>query len=190
MGPGVAQEFAATQDGPTIWEDHFVAEIIDPVTGKVVTDGAEGELVFTSLTKQAMPVVRYRTRDLTRLLPGSTTTMRRMAKISGRADDMLIIRGVNVFPSQIEEQICRCEGLSPHFELEISRPQRLDQLLVVVEARAGMAEDARHAAGTKLALRLKEIVGVTAVVRVVPLGTLPRSAGKSNHVRELRPPSA
>jgi phenylacetate-CoA ligase len=190
MGPGVAQEFAATQDGPTIWEDHFIAEIVDPVTGKVVTDGAQGELVFTSLTKQAMPVVRYRTRDLTRLLPGSTTAMRRMAKISGRADDMLIIRGVNVFPTQIEEQICRCEGLSPHYELEVSRPNRLDELLVVVEARAGMAEDAGHAAANQLALRLKESVGVTAVVRVVPLGTLPRSAGKSNHVRELRPPGA
>jgi phenylacetate-CoA ligase len=190
MGPGVAQEFVATQDGPTIWEDHFLAEIIDPGTGHVVTDGTEGELVFTSLTKEAMPVIRYRTRDLTRLLPGSATAMRRMAKICGRADDMLIIRGVNVFPTQIEEQICRCEDLAPYFELEISRPNRLDELLVVVEARAESTEDARRAAGAKLALKLKEIVGISAGVRVVPAGTLPRSAGKSNHVRELRPRSA
>ena len=123
MGPGVAQEFAATKDGPTIWEDHFLPEIVDPGTGERLADGEEGELVFTSLTKEAMPVIRYRTRDLTRLLPGSVTAMRRMAKISGRTDDMLIIRGVNVFPSQIEELILRCEGLAPHYEIEITRPR-------------------------------------------------------------------
>src|ERR1700730_7564026 len=132
MGPGVAQEFAGTQEGPTIWEDHFIAEIIDPSSGRVIADGEQGELVFTSLTKQAMPVIRYRTRDLTRLLPGSLTAMRRMAKITGRTDDMLIICCVNVFPSQIEELILDCRGLAPHYELEISRPDRMDELMVRV----------------------------------------------------------
>src|SRR6204780_2868925 len=140
MGPGVAQEFAHTKDGPTIWEDHFIAEIVDPASGKVAADGAQGELVFTSLTKEAMPVIRYRTRDLTRLLPGSATAMRRMAKISGRSDDMLIIRGVNVFPSQIEEMILRCAGLAPHYEIEITRPNRLDEIRIVVEARAELGD--------------------------------------------------
>src|SRR3984885_16178629 len=143
MGPGVAQEFVATKDGPTIWEDHFLPEIVDPSSGRRMPDGEEGELVFTSLTKEAMPVIRYRTRDLTRLLPGSVTAMRRMAKISGRSDDMLIIRGVNVFPSQIEEMILRCSGLAPHYEIEITRPNRLDEIRIVVEARAGLAASAK-----------------------------------------------
>jgi hypothetical protein len=133
MGPGVAQEFAGTKQGPTIWEDHFIAEIVDP-DGRPVADGEPGELVFTSLTKEAMPIIRYRTRDLTRLLPGTVTKMRRMARISGRTDDMLIIRGVNVFPSQIEELILRCEGLAPHFAIEVTRPNRLDEISIVVEA--------------------------------------------------------
>jgi len=123
MGPGVAQEFGGTKEGPTIWEDHFIAEIVDPAGGRVAEDGELGELVFTSLTKEAMPVIRYRTRDLTRLLPGSMTAMRRMAKISGRTDDMLVVRGVNVFPSQIEEMILRCKGLAPHYEIEVTRPK-------------------------------------------------------------------
>ena len=128
MGPGVAQEFARTKEGPTIWEDHFIAEIVDPASGRVAGEGELGELVFTSLTKEAMPVIRYRTRDLTRLLPGSATCMRRMARISGRTDDMLIIRGVNVFPSQIEELILHCRGLAPHYEIEVTRPHRLDEI--------------------------------------------------------------
>jgi phenylacetate-CoA ligase len=186
MGPGVAMEFAATKDGPTIWEDHFIAEIIDPHTGEVLADGAEGELVFTSLTKEAMPIVRYRTRDLTRLLPGSATVMRRMAKISARTDDMMIIRGVNVFPTQIEEQIFRCEGLAPHYEIEITRPGRLDEVLIVVEARSDLPEESHAAAGARLAAQLKDHVGISTTVRVVRSGSVPRSAGKASHVRDRR----
>src|SRR3954447_7228551 len=138
MGPGVAQEYAATKDGPTIWEDHFYPEIINPETGEVLRDGEEGELVFTSLTKEAMPIVRYRTRDLTRLLPGTHGPMRRMARITGRSDDMFIVRGVNMFPSQIEELILRCPGLAPHYRIEITRPHRLDEVAVHVESKAGV----------------------------------------------------
>src|SRR5271154_6879519 len=153
MGPGVAQEFAGTKEGPTIWEDHFLPEIVNPETGEVVPEGEPGELVFTSLTKEAMPVIRYRTRDLTRLLPGTTTSMRRMAKISGRSDDMLIIRGVNVFPSQIEELILGCKGLAPHYEIEITRPNRLDEISIVVEARPELGDNASRAEALHLATR-------------------------------------
>jgi phenylacetate-CoA ligase len=186
MGPGVAQEFAATKDGPTIWEDHFLPEIVDPGSGLRVADGEEGELVFTSLSKQAMPVIRYRTRDLSRLLPGSLTAMRRMAKISGRTDDMLIIRGVNVFPSQIEEMILRCPGLAPHYEIEITRPNRLDEIRILVEARAGLAESAKAAEAAALAGRLKDHVGISAQVHVAAGGSLARSAGKAVRVRDRR----
>jgi phenylacetate-CoA ligase len=186
MGPGVAQEYGSTKDGPTIWEDHFYPEVVDPETGEVLPDGSEGELVFTSLTKEAMPVVRYRTRDLTRLLQGSVGPMRRMAKITGRCDDMLIIRGVNVFPSQIEEQILKCPELSPHYLLEVGRPGRLDELTVHVELRAGEA-DSRS--GDVLCRHIKENIGVTAQVRICPPGTLDRSAGKAVRVRELRSPN-
>jgi len=186
MGPGVAQEFAATKDGPTIWEDHFIAEIVDPASGRVVAEGEPGELVFTSLSKEAMPVIRYRTRDLTRLLPGSVTSMRRMAKISGRSDDMLIIRGVNVFPSQIEEQILRCAGLAPHYEIEITKPNRLDEISVIVEARAELRPQAHRAEATLLASKLKDIIGISADVRVAACGSLPRSAGKASRVRDRR----
>jgi phenylacetate-CoA ligase len=186
MGPGVAQEFALTQDGPTIWEDHFIAEIVDPKTGSLVADGEAGELVFTSLTKQAMPVIRYRTRDLTRLLPGTVTVMRRMAKISGRSDDMLIVRGVNIFPSQIEELILDCNGLAPHFEIEITRPNRLDELRILVEARQDLAAPARSAAAANLGAKLKSLVGVTADIQIVVSGSLTRSTGKANHVRDRR----
>jgi phenylacetate-CoA ligase len=186
MGPGVAQEFACTKDGPTIWEDHFIAEIIDPLSGEVVGEGEQGELVFTSLTKEAMPVIRYRTRDLTRLLPGSVTAMRRMAKISGRTDDMLIIRGVNVFPSQIEELILRCKGLAPHYEIEITRPNRLDEITIVVEARADFAESAHRSEAQMLAGKLKDIIGISAQIRVAASGSLPRSAGKASHVKDRR----
>jgi phenylacetate-CoA ligase len=186
MGPGVAQEFAATKDGPTIWEDHFIPEIIDPVSGEQLADGEEGELVFTSLTKEAMPVIRYRTRDLTRLLPGSVTAMRRMAKISGRSDDMLIIRGVNVFPTQIEEMIFRCAGLAPHYEIEITRPNRLDEMRIVVEARADLADAAKPAEAALLSAKLKDHIGISAEVHVAASGSLPRSAGKAMHVRDRR----
>jgi phenylacetate-CoA ligase len=186
MGPGVAQEFASTRDGPTIWEDHFIPEIVDPVSGRPLDDGQEGELVFTSLTKQAMPVIRYRTRDLTRLLPGTATAMRRMAKISGRSDDMLIVRGVNVFPSQIEELILRCQGLAPHYEIVLDRPNRLDEIAVTVEARADLATDVHAAAAALLAGKLKDHVGISAQVRVVASGSLPRSTGKAARVKDRR----
>jgi phenylacetate-CoA ligase len=185
MGPGVAQEFAGTKEGPTIWEDHFIAEIVDP-SGRVIADGEQGELVFTSLTKQAMPVIRYRTRDLTRLLPGSLTAMRRMAKISGRTDDMLIVRGVNVFPSQIEELILRCKGLAPHYEIELTRPNRLDEINIVVEARLGLGDNAYQTEALLLATKLKDNIGISADIRVVASGTLPRSAGKANRVKDHR----
>src|SRR5271168_2440272 len=180
MGPGVAQEFALTKDGPTIWEDHFIAEIVDPGSGEVLADGEPGELVFTSLTKEAMPVIRYRTRDLTRLLPGSATVMRRMAKITGRSDDMLIIRGVNVFPSQIEEMILRCSGLAPHYEIEITRTNRLDEILIVVECRAELGDNARQAEALLLAGKLKDNIGISADIRIAASGSLARSAGKAN----------
>jgi phenylacetate-CoA ligase len=186
MGPGVAQEFARTKDGPTIWEDHFIAEIVDPASGEVLAEGEQGELVFTSLTKEAMPVVRYRTRDLTRLLPGSVTAMRRMAKISGRTDDMLIVRGVNVFPSQIEELILRCKGLAPHYEIEITRPNRLDEMTIIVEARADFAEQGHQGEARMLAGKLKDNIGISADVRVAVSGSLPRSAGKASRVRDRR----
>src|SRR6202140_4895757 len=186
MGPGVAQEFALTKDGPTIWEDHFIAEIVDPTSGHVVADGEQGELVFTSLTKEAMPVIRYRTRDLTRLLPGSVTAMRRMAKISGRTDDMLIVRGVNVFPSQIEELILHCKGLAPHYEIELTRTNRLDEMTIVVEARPELSDNARHTEALLLPTGLKDIIGISADIRVAASGSLPRSAGKASRVRDRR----
>jgi phenylacetate-CoA ligase len=186
MGPGVAQEFAHTKDGPTIWEDHFIAEIVDPVSGRVIADGGVGELVFTSLTKEAMPVIRYRTRDLTRLLPGSATAMRRMAKISGRSDDMLIVRGVNVFPSQIEELILCCKGLAPHYEIEITRPDRLDEISIVVEARPELGDNGGQAEALLLAAKLKDNIGISADIRVAASGSLPRSAGKANRVKDRR----
>jgi phenylacetate-CoA ligase len=186
MGPGVAQEFAHTKDGATIWEDHFLAEIVNPTTGQVVAQGEQGELVFTSLTKEAMPVIRYRTRDLTRLLPGSATAMRRMAKISGRTDDMLIVRGVNVFPSQIEELILRCKGLAPHYEIEVTRPNRLDEISIVVEARPELERHAHQAEASLLAARLKDNIGISADIRVAASGTLPRSAGKAARVKDRR----
>jgi phenylacetate-CoA ligase len=186
LGPGVAQEYGATKDGPTIWEDHFYPEIIDPESGERLPDGAEGELVFTSLTKQAMPIVRYRTRDLTRLLPGSVGAMRRMAKITGRSDDMLIVRGVNMFPSQIEEQILRCPGLAPHYRIDISRPQRLDEVTVHVELRPDSTPEQRNRAGPELRGLIKEVIGVSVDVRLSEPGSLDRSTGKAVRVRDLR----
>jgi phenylacetate-CoA ligase len=186
MGPGVAQEFARAKEGPTIWEDHFIAEIVDPASGRVVADGEPGELVFTSLTKEAMPVIRYRTRDLTRLLPGSLTCMRRMAKIFGRSDDMLIVRGVNVFPSQIEELILRCPGLAPHYEIELTRTDRLDEILVVVEGRPELSDASRQAEASRLAVKLKDNIGISANIRVAASGSLARSAGKAARIKDRR----
>jgi phenylacetate-CoA ligase len=187
MGPGVAQECVETKDGLHVWEDHFYPEVIDPVTGEVLPEGAEGELVFTSLTKQAMPVVRYRTRDLTRLLPGTARPgMRRMQKITGRTDDMIILRGVNLFPTQIEEVVLRTPGLSPHFSLELTRPGRLDQLTVHVEARPDCPPERRTAAAAEVTKAVKDSVGTTVEVRVVDPETLPRSVGKLQRLVDRR----
>jgi phenylacetate-CoA ligase len=183
MGPGVACEGPESKGGPTIWEDHFLPEIVDPQTGEPLPDGELGELVFTSLTKQAMPIVRYRTRDLTRLTPGVGSPMRRMDKIVGRSDDMLIVRGVNVFPTQVEEQILKLAELAPHFEIVLTRPGRMDEMAVRVEAReAGVGAEV----GRRLAAQVKEIVGVTCAVEVCEPGALERSAGKAKRVRDLR----
>jgi phenylacetate-CoA ligase len=186
MGPGVAQEFARTHEGPTIWEDHFLPEIVDPQSGEPVGPGAPGELVLTSLTKEAMPVIRYRTRDLTRLLPGNLTAMRRFAKITGRADDMLIVRGVNVFPSQIEELILDRPGLAPHYAIEISRPHRMDELVVIVEARPDVPAGAHREEALALGHRLKSLIGISAEIRVVASGSLQRSSGKAARITDRR----
>lgn len=186
MGPGVAQECIETKDGPTIWEDHFYPEIIDPETGAVLPDGEEGELVFTSLTKEAMPIIRYRTRDLTRLLPGTARTMRRMEKISGRSDDMLIIRGVNVFPSQIEELVLSCAELAPHYQIEIRRPERMDKVKLLIEARPGINAEIGEAVGKNLAHRIKTTIGISVSIEIVSEGQLPRSQGKAARVVDLR----
>ena len=187
IGPGVAGECVETKDGLHVWEDHFYPEIVDPQTGAVLPDGERGELVFTSLTKEAMPVIRYRTSDLTRLLPGTARTMRRIEKITGRSDDMIILRGVNVFPSRIEELILRVPGLSPHFQLVLTRPGRLDQLTVRVEARAGAADlETRSASRDALASLVKDGAGVSVGVEVIEPGLLERSAGKAQRVLDLR----
>jgi phenylacetate-CoA ligase len=187
IGPGVAQEYGTTKDGLTIWEDHFYPEIIDPTTGEVLPDGAEGELVFTSLTKEAMPVIRYRSRDLTRLLPGNGRAMRRMERIKGRSDDMLIIRGVNVFPSQIEAALAGEAGLAPHYVLEVTRPGALDELEVIVETRTLLAPDAATGLADRAVHLIKTHVGVTAAVRAVAPGTIERSQGKAKRVIDKRP---
>lgn len=187
MGPGVAQEYADTKDGPTIWEDHFYPEIVDPETGAPKPDGEEGELVFTSLTKEAMPVIRYRTRDLTRLLPGQGRSMRRMARIRARSDDMLIIRGVNVFPSQIEEKIMRCPQLAPHYLIEVARPERTDEMTVVVEGRPHANETECAAGAAALAAHVKDMIGISITVDLKPPGSLDRSQGKAKRVIDRRP---
>jgi phenylacetate-CoA ligase len=188
MGPGVAQECVETKDGLHIWEDHFYPEIIDPVTGETLPDGEVGELVFTTLTKQAFPVLRYRTRDLTRLLPGTARPgMRRMEKITGRTDDMMIVRGVNVFPTQIEEQLLLVEGLTPHYLCILTRPNRLDELTVQVEAAPDLPTSSYSAAASTLSRRVKDRVGVTATVEVLPPHALERSLGKAKRIRDDRP---
>ena len=186
MGPGVAMECAETKDGPTIWEDHFYPEIIDPNTGEVLPDGEYGELVFTSLTKEALPVIRYRTRDLTRLLPGTARPMRRIDKITGRSDDMLIIRGVNVFPTQIEEQILKVPALAPHYEIIVSKQGNLDVVNVKAELNPA-AQDADQTAIIKeLQHHIKSVVGISTKVDIVPVGGLARSEGKAKRVTDLR----
>ena len=187
LGPGVASECVETKDGLHVWEDHFYPEIVDPMTGEQLPDGEQGELVFTSLTKEALPVIRYRTRDLTRLLPGSARTMRRMEKVAGRTDDMIILRGVNLFPSQIEELILRVSGLSPHFQLVLSRPSRLDELTVRVEARPDAAgSDDRARAAQVLTALVKESIGVSVTVDVLEPDLIERSAGKAQRLLDLR----
>jgi phenylacetate-CoA ligase len=188
MGPGVAQECAETKDGLTIWEDHFYPEVIDPLDGQVLPDGETGELVFTSLTKEAMPVIRYRTRDLTALRPGTARpAFRRMDKVTGRTDDMIILRGVNVFPTQIEEIVLVTEGVSPHFQLLLTRQERMDQLTVLVEAALDAPTARREPAAAEIAARVKDGVGVSVAVQVVDPDTLERSVGKMRRVIDQRP---
>ncbi|MFC4667936.1 phenylacetate--CoA ligase PaaK [Seohaeicola nanhaiensis] len=190
MGPGVANECVETKDGLHIWEDHFYPEVIDPVTGAVLPDGEQGELVFTSLSKEAFPIIRYRTRDLTRLLPGTARSMRRMEKITGRSDDMIILRGVNVFPTQIEEQLIAVEGLAAHFQIHLARPGRMDELTVRCEAVEGhTSDDARKAAAKDLAHRVKATVGISIRVEVADPGGVERSQGKAVRIVDTRPKS-
>jgi phenylacetate-CoA ligase len=189
MGPGVANECVETKDGPTIWEDHFYPEIIDPESGAPVPDGELGELVFTSLTKEALPIIRYRTRDLTRLLPGTARTMRRMEKITGRSDDMMIVRGVNVFPTQIEELICKRPELAPHYLCILTRDGPLDCLTVAVEARQGLSHESpeARAAAERLSHEIKTFVGTTARIELRAEGGVERSLGKAKRVLDQRP---
>ena len=188
MGPGVANECVETKDGPTIWEDHFYPEIIDPDTGALLPDGELGELVFTSLTKEALPIIRYRTRDLTRLLPGTARTMRRMEKITGRSDDMMIVRGVNVFPTQIEELILKCTELAPHYQCILTREGPLDCLTVAVETRHDLLPEsaAAKSAAQKLAHEIKTYVGTSATIELRAAGGIERSMGKAKRVVDQR----
>ena len=187
MGPGVANECVETKDGPVIWEDHFLPEIIDPETGEVLPDGELGELVFTTLTKEGLPMIRYRTRDLTRLLPGTARSMRRMEKITGRSDDMMILRGVNVFPTQIEEQLMATGGLAPHFQIELYTSGRMDAMRVHVEAMPDAADElSKTAAARMLSKRVKDIVGISIEVNVGDPGAVARSEGKAKRVVDNR----
>jgi phenylacetate-CoA ligase len=188
MGPGVASECIESKDGPVIWEDHFYPEIVDPATGEVLPGGAPGELVLTSLTKEALPVIRYRTRDLTSLLPPTARSMRRLARITGRSDDMLIIRGVNVFPSQIEELLLKLPGVAPHYQLELTREAHLDQLAVKVECLESIAADgpARSRLQCDLQGSIKAMIGISTQVVVCDPGSIERSAGKARRVIDKR----
>ena len=188
MGPGVANECVETKDGLHVWEDHFYPEIIDPATGDVLPDGEMGELVFTTLTKEGLPMVRYRTRDLTRILPGTARSMRRIEKITGRSDDMIILRGVNVFPTQIEEQILKCEGLAPHFQIELGRKDRMDVMTVHVECTPARCDaDARAASVKELSHHIKSVVGVSTKIEVHDPESVARSEGKAKRVIDNRP---
>ena len=189
MGPGVASECVETKDGPVIWEDHFYPEIIDPDSGEVLPDGSYGELVFTTLTKQGMPVIRYRTRDLTRLLPPTARGMRRMDKITGRSDDMLIIRGVNVFPTQVEELICKIPALAPHYELVVSRDGHMDNLAVRVEMHEDIHPSEWDGHAKHLQHSIKSLIGISTRVEAVEPGGIARSIGKAKRVQDLRPKS-
>ncbi len=186
-GPGVANECIESKDGPTIWEDHFYPEIINPETGEVLPDGEYGELVFTTLTREAMPMIRYRTRDLTRLLPPSSRSMRRMDKITGRSDDMLIIRGVNVFPSQIEEIVLTIDGLAPHYQLTVDKDGPMDSLSVRVESRSVLEAGSVKTLENELQQHIKSLMGVSTTVNVVPPGGVERSEGKAKRVLDKRP---
>jgi|TARA_B110000208_G_C11780236_1_gene433577 phenylacetate-CoA ligase len=188
IGPGVANECVETKDGLHIWEDHFFPEIINPETGELVADGEQGELVFTSLTKEAFPIIRYRTRDLTRLLPGTARSMRRMEKVTGRSDDMIILRGVNVFPTQIEEALLACPGLAPHFQIELTKPDRMDQMRVITEASdAAMGAEDRETARRTLAAAIKQSVGISVKIDVIDAGGVARSEGKAVRILDKRP---
>ena len=187
MGPGVANEAVEEKDGLYIWEDHFLPEIIDPESKAVQADGSEGELVFTSLTKEALPIIRYRTRDLTTLRAGAARSMRRMDKITGRSDDLIILRGVNVFPSQIEEHILKIDGISPHYQIELSKDGPLDSMTVRVEAAPGNEDDDRRAAlAALLGENIKQNVGISAAIDVTPVGAVDRSAGKAVRIIDRR----
>jgi phenylacetate-CoA ligase len=192
MGPGVASECVETKDGPTIWEDHFYPEIIDPETGEVLPDGELGELVFTSLTKEALPIIRYRTRDLTRLLPGTARTMRRMEKITGRSDDMMIVRGVNVFPTQIEELLLKQRALAPHYQIVLTKDGPLDVMTLNVEPCPETAPDTAALSAAKQALTydIKALIGISAVVNVLAVNGIERSVGKARRVVDKRKMSA
>ncbi|MDX6277123.1 MAG: phenylacetate-CoA ligase, partial [Nocardioidaceae bacterium] len=187
MGPGVAQECVETKDGLHVWEDHFYPEIVDSFTGEVLPDGEEGELVFTSLTKQAMPVLRYRTRDLTRLLPGTARPMRRIEKITGRSDDMIILRGVNLFPTQIEEILLSTTELSPHFQCVLTREGVLDEMTVRVEHREDVPVDVAATAGERVRDVVKATIGVSVTVDVVAPDVIERSVGKMRRIVDERP---
>lgn len=190
MGPGVSMECVESKDGLHIWEDHFYPEIINPETGEVVAEGEQGELVFTSLTKEAFPIIRYRTRDLTRLLAGTARSMRRMEKVTGRSDDMIILRGVNVFPTQIEELIMQQPALAPHFQIELARPDRMDQMRILTEASDPSANEATRAEATAmLSAAVKQAVGISVKVEVGASGSVPRSEGKAVRIVDNRPKS-
>ena len=187
MGPGVANECVETKDGLHIWEDHFYPEIIDPQTGQVVKDGTKGELVFTTLTKEGMPLIRYRTRDLTQLLPGTARSMRRMEKVTGRSDDMIILRGVNVFPTQIEEQVIATQNLSPYFQIELVQKGRMDGMRVHVEVLPDAnSQNQRTTASQELTQRIRDFVGVSCEVEVAKPGSVQRSEGKAKRVVDNR----
>ncbi|MEU5071510.1 phenylacetate--CoA ligase PaaK [Streptomyces asoensis] len=187
IGPGVAQECVETKDGLHIWEDHFYPEVVDPVTGEVLPEGEEGELVFTSLTKEAMPIVRYRTRDLTRLLPGTARAFRRMQKVTGRSDDLVIVRGVNLFPTQVEEIVLGTPAVAPHFQLRLTREGRLDALTVRAEARPDATPEDRDTAARTIAAAVKDGIGVSVGVEIVDPESLERSVGKIKRIVDLRP---
>jgi phenylacetate-CoA ligase len=185
LGPGVANECVESKDGLHIWEDHFYPEIIDPDSGAVLPDGEEGELVFTTLTKEGLPIIRYRTRDLSRLLPGTARSLRRMQKITGRTDDMIILRGVNVFPTQIEELVLATPQLAPYFQIELRREGHMDSMTVKVEVTAENT-DTKHAAAQALTTRIKDVIGISALVEVNEPGGVERSQGKARRVIDLR----